>query len=225
MVFERQGKDSGAVNGLAHVCLRPLVDNQDWVHATTCLTRVSTEMLHRSKNSGFGTNVVAANPPHHAICAAVLPAASFAADRHKTMLMRSDKGKEIRLVPQGMSFEDAHRIAGELFGSLFARASDKEGFDYALKALLSGEKSPRTLVGEFVKSEEFRERFLMNQTPNEFARRILARFYGLKRVDLQRVKELAVKVLEEDWRDFMSEVVDSPEYYSVHGDFTVPLWV
>jgi transposase len=36
MVFERQGEGSGEVNGLAHVGPRPLADNQDRVHATTC---------------------------------------------------------------------------------------------------------------------------------------------------------------------------------------------
>jgi hypothetical protein len=37
VVFERQGEGSGEVNGLAHVCFRPLADNQDRVHATTWL--------------------------------------------------------------------------------------------------------------------------------------------------------------------------------------------
>ncbi len=34
VVFERQGEGSGDVNGLAHVCARPLADNHR-VHATT----------------------------------------------------------------------------------------------------------------------------------------------------------------------------------------------
>jgi hypothetical protein len=34
-VFEREGEGSGEVEGLAHVCSRPLVNNQNRVCATT----------------------------------------------------------------------------------------------------------------------------------------------------------------------------------------------
>ena len=36
VVFERQGEGSREVNGLPHVCPRPLARNQHRVHATTC---------------------------------------------------------------------------------------------------------------------------------------------------------------------------------------------
>ncbi len=128
-------------------------------------------------------------------------------------------------MPESLSFNDANRVAGELFGNLLARDSDKEGFDYALKVLLSGEKSPRNLVRDFVISDEFRELHLMNQTPNEFARRLLTRFLGVKRLDPQRIKEVAVRILEGDWRQLMIETIDGPEYYNSHGEKNVPLWV
>jgi hypothetical protein len=123
------------------------------------------------------------------------------------------------------SFNDATRIAGELFGNLFGRDSDEPGFDYALKTLLSGRNTARTLVREFVTSEEFRELHLMNQTPNEFARRALLRLLGNKRPEPVRVKEVATSILEGDWRKVVAGMIDSPDYYAIYGDYGVPVWV
>ncbi len=123
-----------------------------------------------------------------------------------------------------MSYEEASRVSGELFGNLFARNSDEDGYQYALKSLLSGEKSPRLLVREFMTSEEFRELHFMNQSPNEIARRILLKLKSSKRIDPEKVKQTAIRILEGDWRAVMTDAVDSDEYKSSYGEFNVPLW-
>lgn len=127
-------------------------------------------------------------------------------------------------MPSSLSYDDAVRIAGELYGNLLGRNSDKGGFTYTLERLLSGEKSPRDLVKEFSCSEEFRELHLMNQTPNEFARRASLRFLGLKRPEPDKIKEIATRLLLDNWRRVVSDLVDSDEYASIHGNLGVPLW-
>ncbi len=123
-----------------------------------------------------------------------------------------------------LSYEEASKISGELFGNLFSRASDKEGFDYALKRILSGAATPRSLVKEFCSSEEFRELHIMNQTPNEFAKRALITLCGEKKPDPKDIKSLALQILEGDWRVVLKNLIDGEKYKSIYGEYVVPRW-
>jgi len=50
----------------------------------------------------------------------------------------------------------------------------------------------REIVRRFCTSEEFREKYIMNQTPNELAKRLLSRLGRDRRPDPQTIKVLAV---------------------------------
>lgn len=122
-----------------------------------------------------------------------------------------------------LNFEIASRLAGDLFGNLLGRNSDQAGYAYAINCLISGQKPPRMLVKEFCTSEEFRERHMMNQTPNEFARQAQLRFLGKTRLEPEMTKRIATRLLENDWRFVLRELIDSDEYGIAHGD-KIPLW-
>jgi hypothetical protein len=69
-----------------------------------------------------------------------------------------------------LAYDAAYRVTGDLFGNLFRRDGDAAGHRHALTR---GAKSPRMLVKEFCTSEEFRELHLMNESPNELARKVI----------------------------------------------------
>jgi hypothetical protein len=121
-------------------------------------------------------------------------------------------------------YDEACIICGRLYGDLLARDADEAGFKYAVDRLSSGIASVRDLVEEICVSDEFREKFLMNQTPNEFARRLLLKLSREPRADPKRVKAMAVALLEDDWRKIVTGVIRGPRYTAAFGDDDVPLW-
>lgn len=100
-----------------------------------------------------------------------------------------------------MSFPLASKIAGQLYGSILQRDSDREGYDWCVENLMGGTLSVRDIVRELCKSEEYREKFLMNDTPNEVARKFRKKFFGEANPTPESIKETAVLFLECDWRD------------------------
>ncbi len=107
---------------------------------------------------------------------------------------------------------------------MLARNSDEDGYDYNVSQLLHGYETVRDIVIRFCASEEFREKFVMNQSPNELARRLLLRFAMIKRPSPEQIKALAIALLERDWRDVVEEVIMSDGYSEAYGDDRVPLW-
>ncbi len=122
-------------------------------------------------------------------------------------------------------FDDACAACGRLYGDLLGRDADVEGFRYAVDRLVSGQATPRDLVAEICTSEEFREKFLMNETANEFARRLILRLAREPWADPGQVKRLAVALLEGDWRVVIRGVIASDRYAATHGDDGIPIWV
>ena len=94
------------------------------------------------------------------------------------------------------SFDEACTIAGELYGNVLARNSDDAGYKHTVNQLNSGDESVREIVRRFCTSEEFREKYIMNQTPNELAKRLLSRLGRDRRPDPQAIKVLAVSLVE-----------------------------
>lgn len=103
-----------------------------------------------------------------------------------------------------------------------ARDADRDGFAYVVERLTTGAVSVRDIVKEFCTSEEFQEKFIMNDTPNELARRLFLRFGKEHRPDPRQVKQLALQFLTLNWRAAMSAFIMSEAYK--YGDDQVPLW-
>jgi hypothetical protein len=127
-------------------------------------------------------------------------------------------------MPKIWPYEEACIVAGELYGNLLARDSDEAGYRYNLNQLLTGEESVRDIVIRFCASEEFREKYVMNQTPNELARRLALRLAMNKRPSPEEIKALAIALLERDWRAVVTEVIRSNGYTAAFGEDRVPVW-
>ena len=121
-----------------------------------------------------------------------------------------------------LSYNLAYKVAGQLYGSILQRDSDPEGFDWCVNNLSNGALSAREVVRELSKSEEFREKFLMNDTPNEIARKLRKKFLGEINPAPKDIKETAVMLLEYDWRDAIDQLIDSDGYNEKYGDDGVP---
>jgi hypothetical protein len=122
------------------------------------------------------------------------------------------------------SFNEACRLAGELYGNILARNSDPVGFNFTVDQLNSGRESVRDVVKRFLTSEEFREKFVMNQTPNELAQKLLSQLCRKRRLSPQEIKAVAVALTERDWRGVVEELVNGASYSETHGEDHVPLW-
>jgi len=128
-------------------------------------------------------------------------------------------------MPKIWTHADACQVAGELYGRILGRDADKDGFEFAVDRLMTGTFTPRDLVRHMCMSEEFREKFLMNQTMNEFARLVLIRLNGDRGASPPSIKALAVAFLEKDWRVVLRSVIDGNGYTRCYSDDGVPQWV
>ena len=122
------------------------------------------------------------------------------------------------------SFEEACTVAGDIYGNILARNSDDAGFKYTVARLNSGSETVREIVKRFCTSEEFREKYVMNQAPNELAKKLLLRFVKNKRPDPATIKIVAVALVERDWRQVVEEMIESQAYGEAYGEDQVPLW-
>jgi hypothetical protein len=121
-----------------------------------------------------------------------------------------------------LTYNMACKVAGQLYGSILQRNSDPEGFGWCVENLAAGTLSVRDIVRELCKSEEFREKFLMNDSPNEIARKLRKKLLGELNPSAEDIKETAVLLLEYDWRDVIDHLIDSYEYEQKHGNDVVP---
>jgi hypothetical protein len=121
------------------------------------------------------------------------------------------------------SFDHAVSLAGTLYGNLLGRAADKEGFDSVVDELNSGARSVRDFVAMLLTSEEFREKFLMNNTPNEAAKQLRMALLREVRPSPAVIKTTAVDLLETDWRAVVAQMIASDAYGKAFGESKIPL--
>ncbi|GJE02277.1 DUF4214 domain-containing protein [Methylobacterium isbiliense] len=76
-----------------------------------------------------------------------------------------------------MDHSKAQLVAGELYGKILLRNADPDGFAYVIDRLTNG-MSPLDIANEFMRSEEFADKFLLNTSPNEIARKLLIAMFG-----------------------------------------------
>lgn len=128
-------------------------------------------------------------------------------------------------MPKVWGYKEACGLVGDLYGNILGRDSDEEGYKYNVEQLSRGYESVRDIVCRFCTSEEFREKSVMNQTPNELAKRILLRLSKDRRASPETVKKLAIALLERDWREVMTEFIQSEVYSQAFGDDRPPVWI
>ena len=121
------------------------------------------------------------------------------------------------------SFDQAAEQAGLLFGSLLGRSADKVGYDFIVDQLNTGKSSARGIVKAMLTSDEFREKFIMNNTPNELAKALRIALLKEIRPKPDAIKETAVAFLENDWRNVIVDLIASDAYEKAFGEEKIPM--
>ncbi|MCB8877658.1 DUF4214 domain-containing protein [Acidisoma silvae] len=121
-----------------------------------------------------------------------------------------------------MNFNAAQKLVGALYGNILHRDADQDGFNYNVHGLTNNLVSVKEIMYEFFTSEEFFKKFVVNQTPNELSRNLLACFFGASDVvsaDLLRVRDNMIKA---GLPGVVTALMEDPRFFDRHGSHGVP---
>lgn len=121
-----------------------------------------------------------------------------------------------------MNYEIAYRLAGTLYGNILHRNADDSGFNYYLKELQSERIQLKTAINQFYTSDEFCEKFVVNQTPNELTKYLLLSFFKPSVLDPQEVKQIARQLIMQGLPSVIESLLEDPKFYDCHGKFGIP---
>lgn len=120
-------------------------------------------------------------------------------------------------------YEQATEKAGILFGNLLGRVADKVGYDFIVDQLYTGQASVKDIVTTMLTSEEFREKFIMNNTPNEISKALRIALLKEIRPRPEAIKETAITLLEGDWVNVIASMIQSDAYNKAFGEEKIPV--
>jgi hypothetical protein len=72
-----------------------------------------------------------------------------------------------------MNYNAAQKLSGLLYGNILHRNADIDGYEFYTKNLLDDSIPLKDIVFEFYTCEEFCQKFVVNQTPNQLSRNLL----------------------------------------------------
>jgi hypothetical protein len=121
-----------------------------------------------------------------------------------------------------MEYDVAMQLAGQLYGNILHRNADGPGYEYYLKRLTSGAQTLRDLVEEFFTCEEFIEKFVVNQTPNELGRNILQAMIGPDNVTLKEAKQIALNIIKQGYPAAVNLLMEDERCLKLHGALGIP---
>ncbi|MDV6344904.1 DUF4214 domain-containing protein [Nitrosomonas sp. Is37] len=120
-------------------------------------------------------------------------------------------------------FDQAAEKAGQLYGNLLGRVADKSGYDFVVSQLNTGESSIKNIVINMLTSDEFREKFVINNTPNELAKLLHIVLLKELRPRPEAIKNTAINLLEDDWRRVIINMIQSEAYSKAFGEEKIPV--
>jgi hypothetical protein len=118
--------------------------------------------------------------------------------------------------------DDAAQLAGQLFGLILDREADKAGYDYVLDCLQSGTKPVRDIVLEFISSDEFITRFVIDSTPAAAVALIHALLLGEKPDDGMEPMEACRQFIRLGLQRYAQGILMSEDYERDVGPDRVP---
>ena len=125
-------------------------------------------------------------------------------------------------MPKQYSHADAARLAGEVFGKVLDREADPAGYDYVLDCLEGGKKTLRQIVIEFISSDEFIERFVVDSSPGETVALLNRLLLGRDFVTTEELHEARRQLVRNGLRKYAESLAKSPEYQAQFTTNTVP---
>jgi len=124
-----------------------------------------------------------------------------------------------------MDGKEANTITGLLYGNLLQRDADKDGFSYYYGALTSKKMTLKKAVCEFLCSNEFMEKFIVNQTPNELAKHLLNCLFGARSVKAGEQKGVSQELIRRGFPSVVEQLIADVRFENQHGEFGVPKYV
>ncbi len=124
-----------------------------------------------------------------------------------------------------MDGKEANTITGLLYGNLLHRDADKEGFTYYYNALTSKKMTLKKAIYEFICSDEFLEKFIVNQSPNELAKHMLNSLFGSRSVKAGEQKKIAQDLIRRGVPAVIDQLIADVRFDDQHGEFGVPKYV
>jgi hypothetical protein len=121
-----------------------------------------------------------------------------------------------------MNFNAAQKLAGLLYGNILHRNADPEGFEFYTRGLNEDSLSLKDIIDEFYTSEEFCRKFVVNQTPNELARNLLASFFSVSDITLTDVRSVVDRLIRQGLPAVIADLVNDPRFFDRHGNLGVP---
>jgi Domain of unknown function (DUF4214) len=121
-----------------------------------------------------------------------------------------------------MNYTAAQKLAGLLYGNILHRNADADGYDFYVKTLNDDIVSLKDLIIEFYTSEEFCQKFVVNQTPNELSRNLLASFYNGPDISANDVKSVVDSLIRQGLPAVITDLVNDPRFFDRHGNLGVP---
>jgi len=121
-----------------------------------------------------------------------------------------------------MEFTLASRLSGLLYGNILHRNSDDAGFKFCFETLQEDRAPLTALVVKFFVSEEFVEKFVVNQTPNELVRNLLDSFFGAGIVNPVDVSMWRTRLVHEGFDEVISGLISDSRFADKHGPTGVP---
>jgi len=116
----------------------------------------------------------------------------------------------------------ASRLSGLLYGNILHRNSDDVGFKFCFEALQEDRAPLKGLVFKFFVSEEFVEKFVVNQTPNELVRNLLDSFFSAGVVSAVDASMWRAKLVHEGFDAVITGLIGDPRFADKHGNTGIP---
>jgi hypothetical protein len=117
--------------------------------------------------------------------------------------------------------DSASRLAGDLYAKILNREADQEGYDYVLRSLHEGRKSVRDHALDMIDSEEFAQRFLHRNDPQQTAR-LLNRLLLGRTLDDRSLALEAARCMIMGRRAYAELLTETVDYRRSFGDDQSP---
>ena len=121
-----------------------------------------------------------------------------------------------------MNYNAAQKLAGLLYGNILHRNADADGYEFYAKNLSDDILPLKEVIVEFYTSEEFCQKFVVNQTPNELSRNLLASFFNLPDISANDVKSVVDSLIRQGLPVVITDFVNDPRFFDRHGNLGVP---
>ena len=121
-----------------------------------------------------------------------------------------------------MNNNAAQKLAGLLYGNILHRNADAEGYDFYVRSLSDEAMPLKAMIVEFYTCEEFCQKFVVNQTPNELGRNLLASFFNITDITITDVKAVTDSLIRQGLPAVVTDLVHDHRFFDRHGNLGVP---